>query len=143
LQVYDLLSNGGGQSVGGVSLDIRQGADNSVSVPGLQQMPVHSLQDVMSVFSRGTANRATASTNLNEHSSRSHLIVQVDVTTQRGSDMPVRGRLNLVDLAGSERVGKVSLLPALKERQLSRIVVRLFLTGFLWRVPSVTGVESE
>jgi kinesin family protein C2/C3 len=92
---------------------------------------VHSLQDVMSVFSRGTANRATASTNLNEHSSRSHLIVQVDVTTQRGSDMPVRGRLNLVDLAGSERVGKVSLLPALKERQLSRIVVRLFLTGFL------------
>jgi kinesin family protein C2/C3 len=89
-----------------VSLDIRQGADNSVSVPGLQQMAVHSLQDVMSVFSRGTANRATATTNLNEHSSRSHLIVQVDVTTQRGTDTPVKGRLNLVDLAGSERVGK-------------------------------------
>jgi hypothetical protein len=131
LQVYDLLSNGGGQSVGGVSLDIRQGADNSVSVPGLQQMPVHSLQDVMSVFSRGTANRATASTNLNEHSTPSHQKVHFDVTTHPGSHIPVSGTLKQVDMAGSERVGKVSLLPALKERQLSRIVVRLFLTGFL------------
>lgn len=115
--MYDLLSANGGQS-SGVSLDIRQGADNSVSVPGLQQMPVNSLQDVMSVFSRGTANRATASTNLNEHSSRSHLIVQVDVTTQHGSDMPVKGRLNLVDLAGSERVGKSGATGAtMKEAQ--------------------------
>lgn len=119
MQVYDLLgaSIGGGQS-GGVALDIRQGPDNSVSVPGLQQMPVHSLQDVMSVFARGTSNRATSSTNLNEHSSRSHLIVQVDVTTQRGAEMPVRGRLNLVDLAGSERVGKSGATGAtMKEAQ--------------------------
>lgn len=117
--MYDLLggSIGGGQS-GGEALDIRQGPDNSVSVPGLQQMPVHSLQDVMSVFHRGTSNRATASTNLNERSSRSHLIVQVDVTTQRGSEMPVRGRLNLVDLAGSERVGKSGATGAtMKEAQ--------------------------
>ena len=81
-------------------------------------MPVHSLQDVMTVFSKGTSNRATASTNLNERSSRSHLIVQVDVTTQRGGEMPVRGRLNLVDLAGSERVGKSGATGAtLKEVQ--------------------------
>jgi hypothetical protein len=94
LQVYDLLSanSGGGQS-DGVSLEIRQGPDNTISVPGLQQMPVNSLQDVLNVFSRGTANRATASTNLNERSSRSHLIVQVDVTSQRGSEMPVKVKL--------------------------------------------------
>jgi len=121
-QVYDLLGNGtvgsqGGQA-GGASLDIRQGPDNTVSVPGLISMTVNSLQDVMNVFSRGASNRATASTNLNEHSSRSHLIVQVDVTTTRGSDMPVRGRLNLVDLAGSERVGKSGVTGlAMKEAQ--------------------------
>lgn len=121
-QVYDLLGSGGingqGGQAGGASLDIRQGADNNVSVPGLVSMPVNSLQDVMNVFGRGAANRATASTNLNEHSSRSHLIVQVDVTTTKGSDMPVRGRLNLVDLAGSERVGKSGVTGlAMKEAQ--------------------------
>ena len=121
-QVYDLLGSGGingqGGQAGGASLDIRQGADNNVSVPGLVSMPVNSLQDVMNVFGRGAANRATASTNLNEHSSRSHLIVQVDVTTTKGSDMPLRGRLNLVDLAGSERVGKSGVTGlAMKEAQ--------------------------
>ena len=108
---------GGGQS-DGVSLEIRQGPDNSVSVPGLQAMAVHNLQDVMNVFHKGASNRATSTTNLNERSSRSHLIVQVDVVTQRGTDTPVRGRLNLVDLAGSERVGKSGATGAtMKEAQ--------------------------
>jgi len=120
-QVFDLLNSrgqGGGQSADGVSLDIRQNAENATSVPGLQQMRVKSMQDVMNVFSRGTANRATASTGLNERSSRSHLIVQVDVTTQRGSDMPVKSRLSLVDLAGSERLSKSGATGAtMKEAQ--------------------------
>ena len=52
----------------------------------------------------GTANRATGSTNLNEHSSRSHLIVSIDVEVNNGDLACTKGKLVLVDLAGSERV---------------------------------------
>ena len=67
---------------------------------------VFSLEDVMMVFARGSANRATAATNLNERSSRSHLILQVSVTTSTNDESSVRAKLSLVDLAGSERVSK-------------------------------------
>jgi hypothetical protein len=118
-QVFDLLHHetGGGQS-DGVSLDIRQGPDNVVSVPGLKQAAVASIEEVMAVFSKGTANRATSSTNLNEHSSRSHLIILVEVTTRVGTESAVKGKLHLVDLAGSERVGKSGVTgAAMKEAQ--------------------------
>ena len=116
-QVYDLLSqSGGGNS--GTGLDIRQAPDGSVSVPGLHKVVVQNLDDVMEVFSKGSASRATTSTNLNEHSSRSHLIMLIDVDTVQGDAQPVRSKLFLVDLAGSERVGKSGVTGvALKEAQ--------------------------
>ena len=117
--MYDLLNaNQGGGKTDGVSLDIRQDADNQTSVPGLQQIPVSSLNDVMTIFSKGASNRATAATNLNEHSSRSHLIIQINVTSQHESGIPTSGKLFLVDLAGSERVLKSGVTGAgMKEAQ--------------------------
>ena len=129
-QVYDLLALpsvgasgafcpgniGGGIAASG--LDIRQAPDGTISVPGLHQVPVRSLADVMEVFSRGSGNRATTSTNLNEHSSRSHLIMHIDVSTAQGDSPPVKSKLFLVDLAGSERVGKSGVTgQAMKEAQ--------------------------
>lgn len=114
-QVNDLLSPSQGSGSG---LEIRQGTDGSVYVPGLRQVPVSSLQDVMEVFGQGSSNRATTTTNLNERSSRSHLILTVTVTTTLGDGAPVRGKLNLVDLAGSEKVSKSGVSgAALKEAQ--------------------------
>lgn len=136
-QVFDLLhdSTGGGQS-NGASLDIRLSPDNGISVPGLKAVTVFNMEEVQQVFAKGAKNRATASTHLNEHSSRSHLIIQVEVsvecvdqtssasldgffapngdtTTSDGSSSPtkffstpVTGRMYLVDLAGSERITK-------------------------------------
>ncbi len=106
-QVYDLLNDniGGGQT-DGAPLDIRQTPDNTVSVPGLKQVPVTNIEDVMLVFGKGSANRATAATNMNERSSRSHLIIQVEVTIEQEGESQTKGKLFLVDLAGSERVGK-------------------------------------
>eukprot|EP01039_Chlorochromonas_danica_P001554 gene1554-1693_t len=136
-QVYDLLhdSAGGGQS-NGASLDIRLSPDNGISVPGLKAVTVFNMEEVQQVFAKGAKNRATATTHLNEHSSRSHLIIQVDVsvesvdqtsstsldaffapngdtTASDGSSSPtkfysapVTGRMYLVDLAGSERITK-------------------------------------
>jgi hypothetical protein len=45
--------------------------------------------------------RATTATNLNEHSSRSHSILIVHVTTSTDDGVPITGKLYLVDLAGS------------------------------------------
>jgi len=72
----------------------------------LKQVQVHTIDDVMAVFARGSAIRATAATNVNEHSSRSHSILVVEVTTCTEGSSPVKAKLFLVDLAGSERVAK-------------------------------------
>jgi kinesin family protein C2/C3 len=61
---------------------------------------VQSFEEVMTVFAQGSACRATAATNMNEHSSRSHLLLQVEVTTTSLDEMPVKAKLYLVDLAG-------------------------------------------
>ena len=114
-QVYDLLRepSSGSNDV----LDIRQAGDGTVHVPGLKQVKVDGLHDVLTVFAKGTANRATAATNLNELSSRSHSILAVDVsTTVKGTT--TRAKLYLVDLAGSERAGKSGVSgAAMKETQ--------------------------
>ena len=60
----------------------------------------------MELLKRGNSNRATAATDLNEHSSRSHMVLSVDVISGLGETHSNRGTLYLVDLAGSERVRK-------------------------------------
>ena len=75
----------------------------------------------------GARNRCTASNNVNEHSSRSHLVLTVDITRPAGGGASggggaagsaatpsgsarepaaLAGQLNLIDLAGSERLAK-------------------------------------
>jgi hypothetical protein len=117
--IHDLLVNQPlDSSHNSPSLDVRQTPDGAVFVPGLIQVRLYSLEDVMAVFGRGSANRMTATTNLNERSSRSHLILQVTVTTQVVDELPVRAKLSLVDLAGSERVSKSgSVGSTMKEAQ--------------------------
>jgi kinesin family protein C2/C3 len=108
-EVYDLLDLGLSSSSTGIprkkTLDIRLTAENTVEVPGLVKESVSTVTEVLNVLDRGNSNRATASTNLNEHSSRSHMVLQVEVTSGLGEAMST-GTLYLVDLAGSERVRK-------------------------------------
>lgn len=52
--------------------DIKQAKDGSMYVPDLTSYPVHNIEDVQKAIELGTKNRATESTNSNEHSSRSH-----------------------------------------------------------------------
>ena len=91
------------------NLDIKQSADGGVNVPGLKLVPVKSVDDVMAVFAKGSGNRATSSTSMNEHSSRSHLILMVTVTTVTGDGQPMRGKLHLVDLAGTNYLSLIYL----------------------------------
>ena len=50
----------------------------------------------------GQATRATASTNMNEHSSRSHCMLQVYITAE-SADTTLSSKLNLIDLVSRKR----------------------------------------
>uniref|UniRef100_A0A8C9YVP5 Kinesin-like protein n=1 Tax=Sander lucioperca TaxID=283035 RepID=A0A8C9YVP5_SANLU len=90
-------------------LDIKMNPDGSgqLYVPGLTEFTVQSPEDINRVFELGHMNRATACTNLNEHSSRSHALLIITVSGfNSATGNRTQGKLNLVDLAGSERIGK-------------------------------------
>ncbi|XP_078101360.1 kinesin-like protein KIFC3 isoform X3 [Sander vitreus] len=90
-------------------LDIKMNPDGSgqLYVPGLTEFTVQSAEDINRVFDLGHMNRATACTNLNEHSSRSHALLIITVSGfNSATGNRTQGKLNLVDLAGSERIGK-------------------------------------
>jgi len=115
-EVYDLLSElSGGNTVadkkrqaketgGKATLEIRRSADGLIEVPNLTKESIASVDDMMKLLKRGNSNRATAATDLNEHSSRSHMVLTVDVASGVAGQPGNKGQLFLVDLAGSERV---------------------------------------
>jgi len=76
----------------------------------MQNLGMHlcnSEEDALNLLFLGDVNRAYASTNMNETSSRSHCIFTISIEGRKtGSDMVMRSKLHLVDLAGSERVKK-------------------------------------
>jgi kinesin family protein C2/C3 len=81
--------------------------DGGVEVTGLSWLTVKSLQDVINLNIEAKKNRSLAATAMNSDSSRSHMLLVVDV---HGFNVPANieysGKLYLVDLAGSERVKK-------------------------------------
>ena len=76
---------------------------------GLSEWAVRSPVEIYNLMARGQKARATASTKMNDVSSRSHAVFIVIVeqmnrnTTNNINEVKV-GKLNLVDLAGSERI---------------------------------------
>ncbi|KAK0555712.1 Kinesin-like protein kip2 [Tilletia horrida] len=79
-----------------------------VVIAGLQEEIVTSTKDVLSLIDRGQASRHVGATDWNEHSSRSHCVLQVTIesrdrdSTKAGKEVRI-SQLNLIDLAGSER----------------------------------------
>ncbi len=98
------------------NLQIREDRRKGVFVEGLSEWAVRSPYEIYSLMRKGTSSRVTASTKLNDLSSRSHavfiiIVEQMTVTdeesTGRGEDPSKQikvGKMNLVDLAGSERL---------------------------------------
>ena len=63
------------------------------------------MAEAQNLIHRGLLNRQTASNNVNEHSSRSHLVIGVKVEREnKRTGEKIVGLMQLVDLAGSERV---------------------------------------
>lgn len=82
----------------------------SVVIQGLEEISVHSRNEVYKILERGSAKRKTAATMLNAASSRSHTVFSITMhvkeTTTNGDELLKTGKLNLVDLAGSENIGR-------------------------------------
>lgn len=88
-------------------LDVKQDTDGSNTVPGLTELEVNSVEDVLKAMKEAQGNRTVMSTDMNEESSRSHSIVQVKtVNVPKAGKQQFVGKINLIDLAGSENVNK-------------------------------------
>uniref|UniRef100_A0A8C7L0D2 Kinesin-like protein n=1 Tax=Oncorhynchus kisutch TaxID=8019 RepID=A0A8C7L0D2_ONCKI len=87
--------------------EIRKSANNEVTVTNLTYQKVNSEDEVCNLIALANQNRSTARTNMNDHSSRSHSVFQLDIEGENsGRDVKCKSSLCLVDLAGSERVQK-------------------------------------
>ncbi|GLE11449.1 hypothetical protein PINS_up023881 [Pythium insidiosum] len=99
--------------------EIRHG-EHGVYLRNVASVAVQSPDDVVAVMARGDSNRAVLGMSLEEHCSRSHGVVLMDVSRRSRIDGHVdEGRLVLVDLAGSERLIKNDACggPRLREAQ--------------------------
>ena len=119
-------------------LDLRD-KDTGVYVKDLSTFVVKSPQDMLRVFSEGNVNRHVGSTNMNEHSSRSHSVFTITVESSEMDDQGEShikvGKLNIVDLAGSERQSKTG---ATGERLKEATKINLSLSTLCHVISSLT-----
>ena len=86
---------------------VREHPQKGIWVDGATEACVVSPEEVYAVMQQGASNRATAATNMNERSSRSHSLFLLTVSQTNLVDLSKKsGKLYLVDLAGSEKAGK-------------------------------------
>ncbi|XP_050132270.1 kinesin-like protein KIN-14E isoform X1 [Malus sylvestris] len=90
-----------------LKLEIKKDSKGMVSVENVTVLSISSHDELKSVIQRGSERRHTAGTQMNDESSRSHLIVSVVIeSTNLQTQSVARGKLSFVDLAGSERIKK-------------------------------------
>ncbi|KAH8057980.1 hypothetical protein JL722_6524 [Aureococcus anophagefferens] len=113
-QIRDLLSD----KVGAKKLEVRRG-DRGNYVPDLTEVDVRGDDEVLELMAISDRARSMASTDMNEQSSRSHMLMNVTVESfHKATGVTTVGKLHLVDLAGSERPSKSGATgQALKEAQ--------------------------
>ncbi|XP_024415864.2 kinesin-like protein KIF27 isoform X1 [Desmodus rotundus] len=98
-------------------LHIREDEKGNTVIVGTKECQVESADEVMSLLEMGNAARHTGSTQMNEHSSRSHAIFTISIcqvvknteATEDGSwcsRQHIVSKFHFVDLAGSERATK-------------------------------------
>ncbi|CAD5116966.1 DgyrCDS5804 [Dimorphilus gyrociliatus] len=104
-EIRDLLAKDQGRR-----LELKERPDTGVYVKDLSSIVTKGVREIEHIMNVGDANRKVGSTNMNEHSSRSHAIFIITIEcSEEGADGEnhIRvGKLNLVDLAGSERQAK-------------------------------------
>ncbi|XP_031170087.1 kinesin-like protein KIF28P isoform X1 [Sander lucioperca] len=100
-QVVDLLSRGS-RNPGG--LRVREEQQRGFYVEGLRTVPCDSAPQVEQLMEQGTRTRTTAATHMNANSSRSHMLIILQLKQIFSKEsITKQSNINLVDLAGSER----------------------------------------
>lgn len=99
-QVKDLLN-----SESDLPLTIHEDGANGIHVRNLTKKYAGSSEELYAILEKGAQLRAVGSTEMNQESSRSHTIFQLDLTQENIREGVKRSKLFLVDLAGSEKVG--------------------------------------
>ncbi|KAI5606938.1 kinesin-like protein KIFC1 isoform X1 [Silurus asotus] len=87
--------------------EIKKTTNNEVTVTNLNYQRVTTEDEVYKLIILANQNRSTARTNMNDQSSRSHSVFQLDIEGENvGRATKCKSSLCLVDLAGSERIQK-------------------------------------
>ena len=87
--------------------DVKMGGPYGNYVTNLKEAQVVCAGDIDSIMNLAQSNRSEGKTDMNSHSSRSHMILYVIVKTRnKHTNAQSYGKLSLVDLAGSERLDK-------------------------------------
>ena len=89
------------------ALNLREDANQRITVPGLTTASPVTVDEVMELILRGNENRTSSPTEANATSSRSHAVLQINVTVKNKtgdlSEESSHATLSIIDLAGSER----------------------------------------
>ncbi|PWA29193.1 hypothetical protein CCH79_00006130 [Gambusia affinis] len=100
-QVVDLLSRGSRSAAG---LRVREELQRGFYVEGLRKIPCENALQVEQLMEQGTRTRTTAATQMNANSSRSHMLIILQLKQIFSKEsITKQSNINLVDLAGSER----------------------------------------
>ncbi|PWZ00726.1 kinesin-domain-containing protein [Testicularia cyperi] len=91
----------------GAGLALREDANNKISVVGITELTPQSPESVLEYIQEGNSRRTMSPTEANAVSSRSHAVLQINVTqkprTASMTEETTSASLNIIDLAGSER----------------------------------------
>ncbi|POM69001.1 Kinesin-like protein [Phytophthora palmivora] len=82
-------------------LTIREDGAGEVQIVDLEEVQPQNTDELLQVISKGNSLRTTHATEVNDVSSRSHCICQINLR-EKGTGQ-LHGKLSLIDLAGSER----------------------------------------
>lgn len=102
-EIRDLLTPGRSQFFASIKTDL----DGQVRMEGVDEHEVWTEQEALTLLGLGSAARATASTRMNDSSSRSHAIFSIEVIQRRlvsGVPSTLTAKFQFVDLAGSEKI---------------------------------------
>ncbi|XP_031488283.1 kinesin-like protein KIN-14I isoform X2 [Nymphaea colorata] len=90
-----------------LKLEIKKDSKGMVVVENATTVTISGLEELNSIAFRGFEQRHTSGTQMNDESSRSHLIFSIVIeSTNLVTQSQAKGKLSFVDLAGSERVKK-------------------------------------
>lgn len=93
-----------------IDLKIRENKVKGLYIQDLFECPIRDESELSVLLENGFKNRSTAHTEMNAGSSRSHLILLLEVKQKDVNDLSLKtSKMYMVDLAGSEKVSKTGV----------------------------------